>query len=72
MKEAQGLEKSYADLKRRILEFKVGVLIFLKISPIRGMMRFDKSDKLSLRYMRPFEILNRVRKVTYQLALLPN
>ena len=71
MKEAQDRQKSYADLKRRSLEFQEGESIFLKISPIRGVMRFGKSGKLSPRYVGPFEILKRVGEVAYQLALPP-
>ena len=71
MKEAQDRQKSYADLRRRPLEFVVGDHVFLKISPIRGVMRFGKSGKLSPRYVGPFEILKRVGEVAYQLALPP-
>ena len=71
MKEAQDRQKSYADLRRRPLEFVVGDHIFLKISPTRGVMRFGKSGKLSPRYVGPFEILKRLGEVAYQLALPP-
>ena len=71
MKEAQDRQKSYADLKRRSLEFQEGESVFLKISPTRGVMRFGKSGKLSPRYVGPFEILKRVGEVAYQLALPP-
>ena len=56
----------------RPLEFEVREPVFLKISPIRGVMRFGKSGKLSLRYVSSFEILKRVGEVAYQLALPPN
>lgn len=46
MKEAQDCQKSYVDLYRRNLKFEVGDHVFLKISPIRGVMKFDKSGKL--------------------------
>ena len=71
MKEAQDRQKLYADLRRRPLEFVVGDHVFLKISPICGVMRFGKSGKLSPRYVGPFEILERVGEVAYQLALPP-
>ena len=71
MKEAQDRQKSYVDLRRRPLEFVLGDHVFLKISPTRGVMRFGKSGKLSLRYVGPFEILKRVGEVAYQLALPP-
>ena len=57
---------------RRNLEFEVGDHVFLKISPVRGVMRFGKSGKLSPRFVGPFEILRRVGVVAYQLALPPN
>lgn len=44
----------------------------MKKSPIKGVMRFDKSRNLSLRYVGPFEVLNKIGEVTYQLALRPN
>ena len=65
MKEAQDRQKSYADLHRRNLEFEVGDHVFLKISPVKGAMRFGKSNKLSPRYVRPFEILRKVGVVAY-------
>lgn len=46
MKEAQDCQKSYVYLYRRNLKFKVGDHVFLKISPIREVMKFDKSGKL--------------------------
>ena len=71
MKEAQDRQKSNADLHRRNLEFEVGDHVFLKISPVRGVMRFGKPRKLSPRFVGPFEILRRVGVVAYQLALPP-
>ena len=49
------------------LEFIVGVQVFLKVSLMKWMMRFDKKGKLSLRYMGLFKILERVGKVAYRL-----
>lgn len=46
--------------------------MFLKNSPIRGIMRFIKRGKLSLRYIGPFEILKNIREVACKLALPPN
>ncbi|EOY16855.1 Uncharacterized protein TCM_035774 [Theobroma cacao] len=54
---AQSRQKSYADNRRRDLEFQVGDHVFLKVSPTKGVMRFGKKGKLSPRYIRPFEIL---------------
>lgn len=57
---AQDKQKAYADQRRRDLEFAVGDMVFLKVSPIRGCMRFGKKWKLSPRYIRPYEALKRV------------
>ena len=46
--------------------------MFLKVSPTKGMMRFGVHEKLSLRYVGPFEILKKVGVVLYCLALLPS
>ena len=64
-------QKSYADKRRRPLEFQVGDAVFIKIAPMKGVMRFGKKGKLSPRYTGPFEILERVGKVAYRLALPP-
>ena len=69
---AQSRQKSYADVRRRPLEFKVGDHVFLKVMPKRGVVRFDKQGKLSSRFIGPFEILERVGIVAYRLALPPN
>ena len=72
MKTSQSRQKSYADKRRRPLEFEKGDHVFLKISPIKGVVRFGKKGKLSPRYTGPFEILGRVGAVAYQLALPPS
>ena len=64
-------QKSYADKRRRPLEFQVGDAVFIKIAPLKGVMRFGKKGKLSPRYTGPFEIIERVGKVAYRLALPP-
>ena len=58
---AQSRQKSYADRRRRPLEFEVGDHVFLKVVPKRGVVRFGKHGKLSPRFIRPFEILEMVR-----------
>ena len=69
---AQSLQKSYADRRRRPLEFEVGDHVFLKVMPKRGVVRFGKRGKLSPRFIRPFEILEMVGTVAYRLALPPS
>ena len=49
-------QKSYADVRRRPLEFEVGDHVFLKVTPKRGVVRFGKRGKLSPRFIGPFEI----------------
>ena len=67
----QSRQKSYADVRRRPLEFEVGDHVFLKVMPKRGVVRFNKRGKLSPRFIEPFEILERVGTVAYRLALPP-
>ena len=69
---AQSRQKSYADRRRQPLEFEVGDHVSLKVMPKRGVVRFGKRGKLSPRFIRPFEILERVGTVAYRLALLLN
>ena len=69
---AQGLQKSYIDVRRRPLEFEVGDHVFLKVIPKRGVVRFGKRGKLSPRFIGPFEILERIGTVAYRLALPPS
>ena len=63
-------QNSYADVRRRPLEFEVGDHVFLRVMPKNGVVRFGKQGKLSLRFIGPFEILERVGTVAYRLALL--
>ena len=69
LKIARSRQKSYADPKRRDLQFEIGEHVFLKVSPTRGTLRFGQKGKLSRRYIGPFEILERIGEVAYRLAL---
>ncbi|TYK03797.1 pol protein [Cucumis melo var. makuwa] len=65
----QNRQKSYADVRRKDLEFEVGDRVFLKVAPMKGVLRFEKKGKLSPRFVGPFEILERIGPVAYRLAL---
>ena len=59
-------------MRCRPLEFEVGDHVFLKVMPKRGVVRFGKCGKLSPRFIRSFEILERIGTVAYRLALPPS
>ncbi|KAK6145284.1 hypothetical protein DH2020_022104 [Rehmannia glutinosa] len=66
---AQSRQKTYSDQRRRMLEFSVGDRVFLKVAPMKGVMRFGKKGKLSPRYIGPFRITKRIGDVAYRLDL---
>ena len=59
-------------MRRRTLEFEVGDHVSSKVIPKRGMVRFGKQEKLSPRFIGPFEVLERMGTVAYQLTLSPS
>ncbi|KAI3810402.1 hypothetical protein L1987_20014 [Smallanthus sonchifolius] len=67
LKAVHDRQKSYADKRRKLLEFNVGDNILLKVSPWKGVVRFGKKGKLSPRFVGPFKILKRVGPMAYQL-----
>ena len=69
LKATSDRQKSYADLKRRDIAYEVGDKVFLKVSPWRKILRFVKKGKLSLRFIGPYEVLERIGHVAYHLAL---
>ncbi|GKA95618.1 putative nucleotidyltransferase, ribonuclease H [Tanacetum coccineum] len=69
LKVARDRQKSYADKRRRPLEFSVGDYVLLKVSPWKGVVRFGKKGKLAPRFVGPFEIIEKVGHVAYRLDL---
>ncbi|GJW73477.1 hypothetical protein Tco_0132847 [Tanacetum coccineum] len=69
LKAARDRQKSYADKRRKPLEFSVGEYVLLKVSPWKGVVRFGKKGKLAPRFVGPFEITERNGPVAYRLRL---
>ncbi|GJY01084.1 putative reverse transcriptase domain-containing protein [Tanacetum coccineum] len=65
-------QKSYADVRRKPMEFNVGDMVMLKVSPWKGVIRFGKRGKLSPRYVGPFKIIEIIGLVAYRLDLPEN
>ena len=65
LKAASGRQKSYADLKRKEIEFQVGYKVFLKVSPWKKVLRFGRKGKLSYRFIGPYKITERIGPVAY-------
>ena len=66
---AQSRQKSYADNRQRDLEFQVGDYVYLKVSPLRGTVRFHVKGKLAPRYVGPYRICQRIGKLAYKVEL---
>nr|GEV84334.1 putative reverse transcriptase domain-containing protein [Tanacetum cinerariifolium] len=66
---ARDHQRSYANARRKILEFQVGDRILLKVSPWKGVIRFGKRGKLNPRHIRPFKVLDKLGTVSYRLEL---
>nr|GEV18337.1 hypothetical protein [Tanacetum cinerariifolium] len=69
LKATKDRQKSYADNRRKPLEFQVGDHVMLKVSPWKGIMRFRKKRKLDPRFVGTFEILKRIGPGAYRLRL---
>nr|GEU94147.1 putative reverse transcriptase domain-containing protein [Tanacetum cinerariifolium] len=66
---AQDRQKSYANLKRKPVDFQVGDRVMLKVSPWKGVVHFGKRGKLNPRYIGHFKVLSKVGDVAYRLEL---
>ena len=69
LKVATDRHKSYANIKRKDIRYKVSEKVFLKVSPWKKVMRFGKKGKLSPRFIGPYEVIEKVGPVAYHLAL---
>ncbi|GKC44537.1 putative reverse transcriptase domain-containing protein [Tanacetum coccineum] len=69
LKAACDRQKSYADKRRKPLEFNVGDYVLLKVLPWKGVVCFKKKGKLAPRFVGPFEIIMKVGPVAYRLDL---
>ncbi len=66
---ATSRQKSYTDLHKKKVVFQEGDIVLLKVFLIKGVIQFEKKGKLTLRYIRPYEMLQKVKNVSYNLAL---
>ncbi|XP_058760168.1 uncharacterized protein LOC131633471 [Vicia villosa] len=71
MKVSQDRQKSYADRRRRPLEFEEGEHVFLRVTPTTGVGRALKARKLTPKFIGPYQITERIGKVAYRIALPP-
>ena len=71
LKAACDRQRSYANSKRKDIEYEVRDKVFLKVSQWKKILRFGRKGKLSPRFIGPYEILERVGPIAYRLALPP-
>nr|GEU68620.1 putative reverse transcriptase domain-containing protein [Tanacetum cinerariifolium] len=66
---ARDRQKSYADLKRKSMDFQVGDRVMLKVLPLKGIVRIGKRGKLNPRYVTPFKVFSKVGDVAYEIRV---
>ncbi|XP_052726003.1 uncharacterized protein LOC128194439 [Vigna angularis] len=71
LKTSRSRHKSYADKRRRPLEFKAGDHVFLRLNPTTGVGRAIRPKKLSPKFIGPYQILRKIGPVAYELSLPP-
>ena len=71
LKTAQSRQKSYADVRRRDREYEVGEHVFVKVTSMYVQTRFGVKGKLAPRYVGPYEIIEKINPVAYQVTLPP-
>ena len=69
LRAAQSRQKSYFDKRSDPLKFMVGDHVYLRVSPTRGVQRFEVKGKLAPRYVGPYEIIEECGPVAYRLRL---
>jgi hypothetical protein len=69
LKAAKSRQETYANKRCRPMEFKVGDLMYLRVSPMKCVKRFGVKGKLAPRYIRPFPILEKCGTVAYKHGL---
>jgi hypothetical protein len=69
---SQSRQKIYHDKRRKDIEFQVGVHVFLRVNPVTGVGRALKCRKLTPRFVGPFEIVEKIGVVAYQIVLPPS
>jgi hypothetical protein len=67
MATAQSRQKSYADRRRKPIEFEVGDFVYLKVLPMKSVQRFGVKRKLAPRYVGPFQIIGNSGAITYKI-----
>ncbi|MCI15688.1 putative retrotransposon gag protein, partial [Trifolium medium] len=72
MKASQSRQKSYHDRRKKNLEFQEGDHVFLRVTSTTGVGRALKSKKLTSRFIGPYQILEKIGKVAYRIALPPS
>jgi len=72
MRATQSQQESYADKRRRPLEFEAGDHVFLKVTPTVGIGRALKSRKLTSRFIGLYQIMRQIRQMAYEIALPPH
>ena len=69
MKTAQDRKKSYDEKRRKDLKFSIGDLVFVKVSPLKSVIRFGRRGKLAPRFVGPFPVLELVGNLAYRIDL---
>jgi len=72
MKATQSRQKSYHDKRRKDLEFQEGDHVFFRVTPVTGVGRALKTKKLTLRFIGPYQISERIGTVAYRVGLPPH